>query len=230
MIKSILQLTKKYQGNWDKVYESIIVKEKINIKADDVKTNDKYIFISDENYPDKLKDILVPPFFLFYEGKIDLIEKEVLSINGDISYEEFSALLDNSKSQKYVLCLNNNELREEIFNLVVKHNKQIIVVCEGGISKFKYFKEYNNLLLVSEYNDPDNYNKAPEQTVERLIFAFSDKIYLNKIDKIKTKDLLINQKQIEKNIYCNQNLKNDFDSLNLNNINLSYLKNIQDIV
>lgn len=230
MVKAILRLTKKYQGNWDKIYEAISSKEKIEIDLNAPDIKEKYIFIGDDNYPNKLKEILVPPFFLFYEGNHKLIEKEVISIHGDVSYDEFSQLLNKSNFAKYVLCINNDDLREEIYNLVIKRNLEIIVLCEGGISKFKYFKDYKNLLLVSEYNDPINYKKSPEQTIERLIYAFSNKIYINKIDTIKTKDLLINQKQVSKDLYCKDILKNEFNNLNLSNINMSYLQNIQDIV
>lgn len=230
MVKAILKLTKKYHGNWDKVYEAISTKERIEIEKCSLDTKDKYIFIGDDDYPNKLKEILVPPFFVFYEGNPSLIEKEVISIHGEISYKEFTELLDNSNSQKYVLCINNDDLKEEIYNLVVKKNLEIIVLCEGGISKFKYFKDYKNLLLVSEYNDPANYEKAPDQSIERLIYAFSNKIYINKVDTIKTKDLLINRKQVSKDLYCKDILKKEFNDLNLNNISMSYLQNIQDIV
>lgn len=230
MVKAILKLTKKYHGNWDKIYEAITVKERLSFENNENESNDKYIFIGDDNYPNKLKEILVPPFFLFYEGNPNLIEKEVLSIHGDVSYDDFCKLLNSSKSQKYVLCINNDDLREEIYKLVIENNLEIIVVCEGGISKFKYFKEYHNLLLVSEYNDPETYQKSPDQFTERLIYAFANKIYINKVDKNKTKELLFNQKQVKKSIYCNEDLKNKFNSLNLCDINMSYLQNIQDIV
>lgn len=229
MIEAILHLSKKYHGNWDKIYQGITSREKIEVLAVD-KNKEKFIFITDEDYPEKLKEILTPPFFIYYDGRIDLINKDVLSINGDISYEEFEQLLQEQNSSKYVLCLDNNELKSEIFDLVMKKNREVIIICEGGISSFKYFKDYKNLLLVSEYNEPENYESCKDQTVQRLMFAFSNKIYVSKVDRVDTNNLLFNCQQVKKPIYCNQEQKQAINSLNLPNLEMSFIQRIQEIV
>ncbi len=229
MIEAILHLSKKYHGNWNKIYHAITSRERIEILTVD-RNKEKFFFITENDYPDKLKEILAPPFFMYYEGRADLINKDVLSINGDISFDEFEKLLEEQNSNKYVLCLDNHELKKEIFDLVMKKNREVIVVCEGGISSFKYYKDYKNLLLISEYNDPQNYDPCDDQTVQRLMFAMSNKIYVSKVDKIETNNLLFNLQQVKKPIYYKESQKLAIDNLNLTNTEMFCIQNIQDVI
>lgn len=66
----------KHKGDWDKIYDSIIEKDKVD--EDEYKclcsNQTKYLTILDNDYPDSLKRIFHPPFCLFYYGDISLLK------------------------------------------------------------------------------------------------------------------------------------------------------------
>ena len=75
--KIIAGLAVKHRGDWDKIYQELVIKE-----FDDERTIERYlstircdyITIFDKEYPQYLKDIYHPPFVLFYRGDISLID------------------------------------------------------------------------------------------------------------------------------------------------------------
>lgn len=67
-----------YEGDWDKIYNSIQARDAINVSEDEIliaksKISSKYITILDDEYPYYLKQITKPPFVLFYYGDISLL-------------------------------------------------------------------------------------------------------------------------------------------------------------
>lgn len=80
----ILYFALKYEGNWEKIYNALFVKEKaedeeIIKKVENFKHN--FITIIDEAYPDYLKHICRAPFILFYYGDISLISDKYTRIS-----------------------------------------------------------------------------------------------------------------------------------------------------
>lgn len=75
---SILAYAMRYQGNWSKIAQAITNQESYN----SISSVDSYITILDDDYPDCLKELRFPPWILFYEGDIHLLEDEKVSIVG----------------------------------------------------------------------------------------------------------------------------------------------------
>lgn len=196
MEKKIYQFLVKYHGNWDDIRDAINKREQV--KTDySFRTNSNIMFIIDENYHDKFKQILLPPFFTFYKGDIQFLSEQVIGIEGKISSNELAKIVDK-KSNK-VLCFNNNDFTVENYNLLISKNIKFIVVCEGGIDSFKY--EHNeNILLISEYDNIDDYQPSNEQTVERLLHAISNEIVTGYFEIESWKKLTYNLKNDPKKI------------------------------
>ena len=72
----LVYLSLKYDGDWDKIYSDISSKvehdeEEVKKAVSKIKSN--YIILSDDEYPDSLKQMYKPPFVLFYYGDISLL-------------------------------------------------------------------------------------------------------------------------------------------------------------
>lgn len=224
MTNSIYQFLIKYQGNWDCIYDAINKKEHI-LKSSDFKINEPNIFITNDNYPQKLKEILLPPFFVFYKGDINYLDDNVLTIIGQPSINDLNLLINNKT--KKTICMNCKDLTPSIYQSIIASQRRLIVVCEGGIDAFKY-KWEKNVLLISEYNNSQNYSHSKEQTIERLLFAFGDTIYLDTNEESVFKNLIVNLDQVKKPIYVKLCHNKHFKTYNLKYNNIIYTENIID--
>ncbi len=225
MTNSIYQFLVKYHGNWDSIYDAINKREKI-LSNETSKISDDYIFIISDQYPEKLKNILLPPFFLFYKGETSLIDRNVITVVGVPTINELNELIRLDKNT--ILCFNNKDLTNSMYQTLLASQKKFIVICEGGIDAFKY--EYNkNILLISEYNNSIDYQSANEQTIERMMFAFANKIYFAEINEKNYEKITINLKQIKKPIYTNLCYKSIFDQYKLDPQYVTFIENIANI-
>jgi len=83
MDKVLVYLSILYKGNWDKIYDHILTKKEVDKKDMEEKLENyigKYISLLNPNYPTKLKSIFKPPFVLFYEGDINLLNNSCKKI------------------------------------------------------------------------------------------------------------------------------------------------------
>lgn len=69
----LLYLANKYNNNWDKIFNDIKTKAPINKKEAESLENPQAITILDNNYPEELKRVCRPPFVLYYEGDVGLL-------------------------------------------------------------------------------------------------------------------------------------------------------------
>ncbi len=68
----------KYDGDWSSIAKAIINNEPYELR----KSQFPYVTIVDENYPVKLKQLRFPPWILYYEGDLSLLQKKSLGIVG----------------------------------------------------------------------------------------------------------------------------------------------------
>lgn len=111
--KLLIALSVRFDGNWNEIYGFItrreeISEEEINTLCSKVKC--KVITILDDNYPSFLKRCKAPPFVLYYEGDISLIQTE----------EKHVAVVGSRKASPFYL----NVTKE----IVSKLDKDIVVV------------------------------------------------------------------------------------------------------
>ena len=91
----LLYYSIKYHGDWDKIREAIEKKEDLDLK--EVKkvvsqNQSEYITILDsEKYPESLKESYKPPFVLFYQGDISLLndKNNKIAVVGSRKYSKY---------------------------------------------------------------------------------------------------------------------------------------------
>ena len=107
-----------HDGDWEKIYSSIENKEKIDLeevkKVKDI-IGCKYITMLSKNYPDRLKRIYKPPFVLYYEGDIKLLDGKSVGVIG------------SRKNSDY-----GKEVTENIVSSIVRKSDFVIV---SGLAK-----------------------------------------------------------------------------------------------
>lgn len=94
--KILAYLSLKHRGDWDKIFEEISLKKKVNEKCVEralMNIHSQYVTIVDEDYPESLRTITKPPFVLFYHGDISLIKNKgkCLSVVGARECTEYGA-------------------------------------------------------------------------------------------------------------------------------------------
>ena len=75
--KILLAFALKYANDWNRIYEAIQNKEDLT-EADEANVNSfsgNYITFVDSEYPNRLKRKHKPPFVLYYDGDINLLNK-----------------------------------------------------------------------------------------------------------------------------------------------------------
>ena len=66
----ILYFALKYEGDFEKIFYAIMIKEVVNyseLKRMKEELNCNYVTVISKNYPSKLKHLNRPPFVLFYK-------------------------------------------------------------------------------------------------------------------------------------------------------------------
>lgn len=183
MKKVIFNLIVEHHGNWTKIYDAILNKEKSSLILNMEDWSEMYensVFISEENYFDKFKKMYMPPFALFYKGNANLINERVLGILGDIQNIDIKELR-KFKDSGYVICISQNNLNSDIINELMADNFKLIILCNKKIDYFNV-KINNNVVYLSEYCT-NKINIDKQQFVERLIYSISDDIFIDsKID------------------------------------------------
>jgi len=92
----LLYFAVKYEGDFEKIYYAIMNKEKcdydevVKVKKE-IKC--KYTTVISNNYPKKLKHLNRPPFVIFYEGDLSLIDKTSLSVIGSRNNGEYGKIM-----------------------------------------------------------------------------------------------------------------------------------------
>ena len=85
MEEIILYFALKYAGDFDKIYQALERKEKVD---DELKEHlfkelkSKYTTIISDDYPAALKEINCPPFVLFYYGDLNLVNTKCIGVIG----------------------------------------------------------------------------------------------------------------------------------------------------
>lgn len=200
MEKVLVYLSIIYKGNWQKIYNAIVTKEKINDTNFDIvlkKLEDKYITLLSPDYPTNLKNTFKPPFVLFYKGNIDLLNSKkkiaVIGSRNNSSYGKqvtesitkdlvssditiVSGLAKGIDSIAHKTCLNNcgNTIA------VLGNGLDIVYPKENALL---YEEIANKGLIISEYpfsTQPDSQNFLDRN---RIIAGISDGVLVTEAKK-----------------------------------------------
>lgn len=215
----VLYFSLKYEGDFQKIYEAVMSKEKVDEKLKKElmeKLKCKYVTIFSEDYPEMLKQINCPPFVLFYYGDLKLLDTVTVAVEGTVNPTDYGKkatekVVNELISKQYTvvsgLGLGVNAIAHDVS---IKNNGKTIAILGSGIDNC-YPKENINLyneiksnhLLLSEYP----FNKlATRQNLmfrSRLISGLSKTVVLTEVEikspKVVTAGYALEQ---SKDIYC----------------------------
>lgn len=165
--EQILSLVIKYKGNWDKVFSAIKSQETCEDNESVIEQyKGKYITILDKQYPECLKQgCYKPPFVLFYEGNIGILNDKnydiKLAISDSRSLTEtekgiVNDMLTNVPDNTAFVLGGEGNMTDDI---VKTHTNPVIMVLAYSPEQYGYvgLKRHiiaNGGVIISEY--PDN--------------------------------------------------------------------------
>jgi len=176
MDKVLLFFALKYNGNWDKIYDALDKKEKIDqeeLNTIEAKINCKYLTIINPVYPNNLKNSYKPPFVLFYQGNINLL----------INYYKIIGIVEETTTSDYSL-----EQTKKMVQGLEKEKKTILTL---GSTIWNKDKTENQIKIVGELkavvNEPKNliigesYDLNLTNEYERLVFGISSWVFVTEL-------------------------------------------------
>lgn len=215
----VLYFSLKYEGDFQKIYEAVMSKEKVDEKLKKElmeKLKCKYVTIFSEDYPEMLKQINCPPFVLFYYGDLKLLDTATVAVEGTVNPTDYGKkatekVVNELISKQYTvvsgLGLGVNAIAHDVS---IKNNGKTIAILGSGIDNC-YPKDNINLyneirsnhLLLSEYP----FGVAPTRQNlmfrGRLIAGITKTVIITEIEihgpKIVTAGYALEQ---SKDIYC----------------------------
>ncbi len=87
--KKLAILSCMYHGDWDSIAKALQQNQEIM----DMDIKEAYITIYDRQYPDCLRKLRFPPWVLFYQGDITLLEKPMMTIIGSRMMDTYAKQL-----------------------------------------------------------------------------------------------------------------------------------------
>ncbi|MGL5246279.1 MAG: DNA-processing protein DprA [Mycoplasmoidaceae bacterium] len=219
----------KYNGNWELIFEALEKKEKIEIKEiNNIKNNFTYRYttIIDKNYPLLLKDVYKPPFLIYYDGNINLLNNKLVTLIGEWKISDVLLLVKNRRDITFVL--ENNNINKTLSNEMILKKLNHILISSVGIKKTHNRSIYN--LVISEFIEKNN-KIAFDQVQDRILLGISKNTiikYNEKYSKI-LKSLEIGKIE-NRNMYffnkCDQIIIDKFKLTKIENISKIFLKKL----
>lgn len=203
----------KFKGNWNEIFKAIINREdkdKVNNYKPNISTDIYFLDITDENYPNKFKELKQPPFVLHYSKSINWVNKKniwLLENCGSLNNEEIKYLINIGYG--FVLFENQENIWKTLDKLITLRARVIFVSTKGieNISN-RCIAKNKNVCVMSEI--PDNYDVVDYQLdFQRIACAASD-IVLCVGDTNKIEEYLLNvfgDCQVNLVLYDKQNNK-----------------------
>lgn len=197
----IIHLAIKYQGDWNRIYEAIKVKESVD--KDDIVDSlatltSGVITIIDDDYPESLKRIYKPPFVLFYHGDKALLDyrNHRLAVIGSRNPSQYGISMTRTIVNDLVASdiLIVSGLARGIDHLAhrcaLEQSGKTIAVLGSGIDRYypeetrdTYEAMKHGQLIVSEYPSSLKPNKDNFPWRNRIIAGLADAVFVSEARK-----------------------------------------------
>lgn len=211
MRKRILYYAVKYEGDFKRISEALLNNE----NYDDIKYEGKFITIVDSQYPETLKQLRFKPWILFYEGNIELLKEELISVVGSRDISEYGKaccheLLDNVKSKYGIVSGLAKGIDAYAHHLALVKKKHTIAVIGCGIDVI-YPKENKDLyrqiatrgLIISEYPNGCKPYAHHFPWRNRIIAALGNSLIVVEAKRRSGTMISVNEAlELGKDIYC----------------------------
>lgn len=154
MRKLLISLAVLYKGDFFKIRKALKRKEKFYLE-----TLPKAVSIIDSEYPKQLLQLKYPPYVLFYEGDISLLQRRMISIVGSRSSRPYGEAV----TSMIVGCLNESfvmvsGMARGIDAIVHSQAQRSVGVIGCGLdihypreNEALYDKMFRSQLIISEY-------------------------------------------------------------------------------
>ena len=199
MEEILLYFSLKYQGDFDKIYQALKCKEKVDVLLKErllKSLKSQYLTIISKDYPSALKEISCPPFVLFYYGDLTLTATKCIGVIGmrhpsDYGTEVTKAMVASLAKENYTIVSGLALGIDVIAHKSAMNNLgKTIAVLGSGIDycyplkdKSVYQAMKNNQLIISEYPGnlvPKKFN-FPRRN--RIISGLSESILVTEANK-----------------------------------------------
>ena len=212
-------------GNYDKISKHIWNNTKINRSiVDDFLQNDKskFITILDSEYPISLKKISRPPYVIYYQGNIKLLNKHQNIYMLHLTATQPTLWTKHRIKRKFLLVDQFKTIVIQTINYLyspytietcIKNNLNTILILNCGINnylrEFSYLKKYlkKHGLIISQFPNYLKTNKQMLLETNKIMAGLSKELYVYELDKnFYNNNLINNFISINKQIYCMYNL------------------------
>lgn len=214
-----------YKGDYWKIFWALKNREKIDetlFKQIENQINKKeiqVITILDDLYPQKLKEMNLPPYVLFYKGDLNVLKKLKFTLyaTGELYSPKINQYLQQSipemmKNTTLISCYWPN-LEEHIIDEYIKNEKPIIFISANGVDNpyfAKKVKENKNILIISQYPSDVNISKRKLKIRNSIAAALSENLLIySSRPKSKIFHLVTEFLQLGKEIYCYPKILDD---------------------
>lgn len=200
----------RYQGGWHRIRSAVMQNEtpcRYIIK-------EKYITVLDKEYPACLLQLKYPPWILFYEGDISLLNMPAVTIVGSRVTDAYgmrcAALASEILSKEYALVSGLAKgIDACVHETALKHGKTIAVIGSGLGTKYPkentylYEKIRRNGLILSEYPYSVGVRKEHFPWRNRILAALGEKLIVCEGKERSGTMLTVNEAlELNKDVYC----------------------------
>ena len=193
----LIYLAVKYEGDYDKICNAIVLREDPGYE-EVMKVNKsltcKTITLLDYDYPLKLKQVMRPPFVLFYYGDITLLDRPMLAVVGSrltTAYGRFCTdkVLSEMIQGRVLISGLARGIDSIAHECALKYGAKTIAVLGTAINKC-YPPENKELyeiikkdhLLISEYPPNAEPNPSHFPMRNRIVISLADGVYIPQIN------------------------------------------------
>ena len=184
----LLYFAIKYKGKWDLIYKALEKKEKIDIEEiqkleEDVRKGKyKFITILDDEYPVQFTNAFKPPFVIFYEGDLRILNNDSILITGNNDFSHVKNNLDDflEMNSKTIVSGFYRGVDKYVYDFS-KQDTNFIFVSANGLDN-PYSSVSNESLLdkrilsLSEYPTDTHVSKVSLKARNRLLSALANKL------------------------------------------------------
>lgn len=210
MREKIAQYAYQYDGDWGKIANALRNK----IVPMNYPILEKYITVLDEQYPRQFKQLRYPPWILFYQGDITLLQRPMITIVGSRVLSEYgkrnTEIASNVLKKKFVIVSGLAKGADGQAHISALNNGHTIGVVGCGIqqcypscNRYLYEQMATYHLILSEYPNHVPPRKAQFPWRNRLLAALGQACIVSQATVHSGTMLTVNEAiTLSKDVWC----------------------------
>lgn len=199
-----------YEGNWEKIATAV----KYNHASIPWQLKDEAVTILDKAYPDALKKLRYPPWVLFYEGNLNLLQTDMVTIIGSRKISEYgkkvTESIANTLKERYTLVSGLARGVDGTVHACCFSNGHTIGVIGSGLgthyprcNEFLYQSMRTSHLILSEYPHDTGVRKEHFPWRNRILAALGKAVIVTEAEVKSGTALTVNEAlALSKDVYA----------------------------